>query len=528
MAHFRRRCRTPLFLFLLLGLTLHLAPEGRAAIGAPAQAWPAYDQSASFPVPLAEYEPVEGGLLETWKARAQRDPFNVAATIIFLVAILHTFAAGYFNKWAHAAEQAHRARLAGQSPPESATGGAREEVSFRATMLHFLGEVEAIFGIWVIALGAAAVWFHSWADFTAYVQHDRAFTEPMFVVVIMAIASSRPVLRFAEVLVRQTAQLGRLSPGAWWLSILTITPILGSFVTEPAAITIGALLLAKKFYRLKPSPRFAYATLGLLFVNVSIGGVLTHFAAPPVLMVAGPWGWGTPFMIASFGWKAVLAILVSNAAYFAVFRGELRRMADRWDGREDGVLHPERWEDRDIGVPVWVTGAHLLFLAWTVVNAHHPVLFVGGFLFFLAFVLATEHHQNEIRLRSPLLVGFFLAGLIVHGACQGWWIEPIIQSLSAHWLMLGATLLTAFNDNAAITYLSAQVQGISDAAKLAVVAGAVAGGGLTVIANAPNPAGQSILGRFFKGGVSPLGLLLGALLPTGVAYAAFALLPTPR
>src|SRR5690606_23054925 len=104
------------------------------------------------------------------------------------------------------------------------------------------------------------------------------------VVIIMALASTRPVLRFAEVCLRMFARIGKETPAAWWLSILIVGPLLGSFITEPGAMTIAAMLLAKKFYSLRPSPTLSYATLGLLFVNVSIGGVLTNFAAPPVLM----------------------------------------------------------------------------------------------------------------------------------------------------------------------------------------------------------------------------------------------------
>ena len=341
----------------------------------------------------------------------------------------------------------------------------------------------------------------------------------------MAIAGSRPILRFAEDVVSKASAFGRGSPGAWWFSILTITPLFASLITEPGAITIAALLLAKRFYRHHPRPAMAYATIGLLFVNVSIGGTLTHFAAPPVLMVAGPWGWGSLFMLGHFGWKAALAVFASTCLYWVVFRKELRRMADALDGREDGVLHPESWVQEEKPVPLVVTAVHLLFLAWTVVHAHEPVLFVSGFLFFMAFHAATVHHQTGLNLRGPIMVGFFLAGLIVHGGCQGWWIEPVIKSLSAQGLMLGATILTSFNDNAAITYLAAQVPNIPEIAKHAVVAGAVTGGGLTVIANAPNPAGQSILSRFFKGGVSPLWLAVGALVPTLIAYAAFVFLP---
>ena len=83
--------------------------------------------------------------------------------------------------------------------------------------------------------------------------------------------------------------------------------------------------------------------------------------------------------------------------------------------------------------------------------------------------------------------------------------------------------MTAFNDNALITYLATLVPDLDERLKIAVVEGAVTGGGLTVIANAPNPAGQALLSRFFGGAVNPLGLLAGALLPTLVAIAAFRL-----
>ena len=511
-------------LFLLLILCLFSSPAFSAELEPKfANLQGGTDQYASFPRPLEMYPSPGKSLVDTIATRATMDPFNIAATIIFILAILHTFAAGPLNKLAHRYEHEHGEKLKelGESAPDDGVA----PVSFRATLFHFLGEVEAIFGIWVIALAAAATYFHSWLDFKLYLSKDREFTEPLFVVVIMAIAASRPILRFSETVMARAAALGGGTPGAWWMSVLIIAPILGSFITEPAAMTIAALLLAKKFYRLNPPAKLAYATLGLLFVSISVGGTLTHFAAPPVLMVAGKWKWDTLHMLEHFGWKSVMGILLATAAYFFWFRKELFRIADRADGLEDGVLHPAAWEEREDSIPAWITFIHLAFLGWTVYSAHYPVLFIGGFLFFLAFIIATRHHQNAVSMKSPLLVGFFLAGLVIHGGCQSWWIAPVIMALPDQMLMLGAAVLTAFNDNAAITYLAAQVQGISEGAKHAVVAGAVAGGGLTVIANAPNPAGQSILGRFFKDGVSPLKLLLGALIPTAIVYLCLALLP---
>ena len=172
-----------------------------------------------------------------------------------------------------------------------------------------------------------------------------------------------------------------------------------------------------------------------------------------------------------------------------------------------------------------MTLVHVLFLTWTVVNAHYPALFIGGFLIFLGFARATPMYQSRFEIRTPLLVGFFLAGLVIHGGLQGWWIAPVLASLTDSALFGAATFLTAFNDNALVTYLATLVPNLGDPLKHAVVEGAVTGGGLTVIANAPNPAGQALLSRYFNGAVSPLGLLLGALLPTAVAAAAFRLVP---
>lgn len=510
---------------LILSLSPAFAAGGHGAEPAYPELSDGSSQYAAFPKPTETYKEVKGDAMAIIKARASEDPFNVAATIIFLLAICHTFVAIPLGKLAHHYDHIHQENLRKRGPRDHEHPDGEPEVSFKATFFHFLGEVEAIFGIWVIALAGAATYYYSWDDFKLYLGKDKIFTEPLFVVVIMAIAASRPVLRFAEKLMSITAWFGKGTPAAWWLSVLIIAPILGSFITEPAAMTIAAMLLAKRFYKLKPSPTLAYATIGLLFVSISVGGTLTHFAAPPVLMVAGTWGWDSLFMLEHFGWKAVIAVVLSTLLYFVIFKNALYQIADRADGLEDGEIHTQSWQERETPIPFWVILAHLAFLAWTVYAAHEPVLFVGGFLLFLAFVMATRHHQNAVSMRSPMMVGFFLAGLVIHGGCQGWWIGPIIQTLSDDALMLGATILTAFNDNAAITYLASQVEGISFSAKHAVVAGAVAGGGLTVIANAPNPAGQSILSKYFDGGVSPLKLFLAALTPTIIVYACFVFLP---
>jgi hypothetical protein len=335
-----------------------------------------------FPLPLEQYLEAPGTPLgQTLASRAAVDPFNVVATVIFALAIIHTFLAPKFMKIAHHMRDAHAARVLAQNGGKPLPPDAPARVSFRAEMMHFLGEVEAIFGIWVVPLFVLITLFKGWEVADHYISGTVSFVEPMFVVVIMTIASTRPILRFAQQCMGVAARLGGYTPAAWWLSILTIGPLLGSFITEPGAMTICALLLARQFYDFGPSIKFRYATVGLLFVNVSVGGTLTHFAAPPVLIVAGRWGWDMPFMFTNFGWKAALGIVICNVLYYAAFRREFRELA-RSPRTVEG---PADWSDRADAVPGWVTGVHIFFLAWTVFNAHHPELFVGGFLFFLAF-----------------------------------------------------------------------------------------------------------------------------------------------
>ena len=473
-------------------------------------------ETPDFPPPLDSYSGEEGsGLAEVLRNRIRAEPLNLVASLLFLGAILHTFVAPRIAGYAH--------RLERRPPADYDRDGIVEaherpldRKSFRSEMLHFLGEIEAVFGIWVVPLLAVIGVRKGWGTVESFISSVH-FTEPLFVVVVMAISSTRPVLEFAERTIGLLARAGGGTPRAWWVAILALGPLLGSFITEPAAMVICALLLARKFFDLEPSRRFRYATLGLLFVNISVGGTLTHFAAPPVLMVAGRWGWDLRHMLTEFGWKAAIGVAVATFAYALLFRAELTALGRKAAGKQPAEEAEER-------VPAWIVAVHLGFLAWTVLTAHTPAMFVGGFLFFLAFLQATAPHQDALALRSPLLVGFFLGGLVVHGSLQQWWIAPVLGRLGELPLFFGAVVLTAFNDNAAITYLASLVPSFTDELKYAVVAGAVTGGGLTVIANAPNPAGQSLLSRYFDGGISPLNLALAALIPTAIVALAYLLL----
>lgn len=408
---------------------------------------------------------------------------------LFALAIVHTFSTKYFERLAHR-RPAH------------------------AGFWHLLGEVEVVFGFWASVMFVVMLAMQGRAAATAYV-NSRNFTEPLFVFAIMVISGSLPVLRMAGDLVTQLARLlpSRGASGFYFV-VLSVVPLLGSFITEPAAMTLAALMLRDAVFARGVSTRLRYATVGVLFVNVSIGGTLTPFAAPPVLMVAAQWGWDFSHMASQFGWKAALAVLINSTAVALLFRPELA-----------GLVVGVGSASPSARLPAWVSLVHLALLGGVVVFAHDPPVFLGLLMFFLGLAAAYPSYQERLLLREGLLVAFFLAGLVVLGGQQQWWLEPLLMQMSARAVFLGATALTAFTDNAALTYLGSLVEGLSDEFKYALVAGAVSGGGLTVIANAPNPAGYAMLREHFEdGAIHPLGLLAAALAPTAVAMLAFGLL----
>ena len=409
------------------------------------------------------------------------------AAIVFAIAVAHTFSTKFFEKLAH-------------NDPK------------HAGAWHLLAEVEAVFGFWAFVMILIAAIMVTPKAAVEYLD-TRNFTEPMFVFAIMVVAASRSVLHMARRLVETISGFVPL-PGAlsYYVLTLSIVPLLGSFITEPAAMTLGALMLRERFAASSVSQKLKYATLGVLFVNVSVGGVLTPYAAPPVLMVAAKWDWNLAYMLTHFGWKMAIAVIVNAIVTAFVFRKELAAL--------DAVA-----DVPNTHMPFPVLAIHLVFLGGIVAFAHHPAVFMGLFLFFMGFATAYAQYQDRLILREGLMVAFFLAGLVVLGGQQSWWLEPMLKSMTVDTVYFGATALTAITDNAALTYLGSQVEGLSEEFKRALVAGAITGGGLTVIANAPNPAGYAILRGQFDGGViSPLGLLIAAAPPTLTAILAFRLL----
>src|SRR3989304_3855571 len=141
-------------------------------------------------------------------------PVEPLASVLFGLAVLHTFCVKRFARWAR------------ESPP----GSVREH------LLHFLAETEVVFGLWAAALflGIAAL-NRSVSEAVHYID-GLNFTEPKFVFVIMVVAATRPVVKLAEALISRVARTLPLREGlSFYLAALILGPLLGSFITEPAA-----------------------------------------------------------------------------------------------------------------------------------------------------------------------------------------------------------------------------------------------------------------------------------------------------
>ena len=423
-----------------------------------------------------------------------------AATIFFGLAILHSFFVNFFSRLS-----------------SSAAADSVKKNIFRA-----LGEVEIVFGLWAGIFVAFVAATSSPAEAGRYLQ-SRNYTEPVFVFVIMVVCATRPILTLASKLMDAVTAIflavfreGGLTITAGrrdtlgFIVMMSLGPLLGSLITEPAAMTLIAMMLLKRYYQRTESLELKYAMTGLLFVNISIGGTLTSFAAPPVLMVARAWSWDSLYLLKHFGWKAALGCVTSTLVIAFLFRESLLN------------LKPVEAEKPEANVPWPLMIIHLVFLALIVLASHDVAIFFGIFLVFMAMTAMTKNQQGDLKLKAALFVGIFLGGLVVLAGPQGWWIQPLLLRVDGLPLFASAASLTALTDNAALTYLGSLVPTLSEDSKYALVAGAVTGGGLTVIANAPNPAGHGILSSAFgESGISPIRLFRAALLPTLIAGAFF-------
>lgn len=416
---------------------------------------------------------------------------EILGAIFFGLAVVHTFLVGQILNFSH------------RFPKES----------LWRNFFHLLGEIEVVFALWASVFMLLFVVLEGWSAALNY-QSSLNFTEPFFIFVVMVICSTRPILTAARLAIIQVSsfiqKIFKTPAIQTDLAILLILgPLSGSLITEPAAMTVTASLLNLMLQ--KNSKNIVYPLIAVLFVNVSIGGALTPFAAPPILMVASQWHWDFNFVFFNLGWKSALAVGANAFILIALFSKVLKEACISLSQAEQRIAfsHAE--------IPWLVILIHLIFLAGVITTSHSQNAFMGIFLLFLGLASVSGRYHDQLRLKESLLVAMFLGGIIQFGAFQSWWLTPLLKGMSDGVLFQGAVVLTAITDNAALTYLGSQVAELSDASKYALVSGAIAGGGLTVIANAPNAAGLSILNSKFQGGINPIYLLLSAVGPTAIA-----------
>lgn len=180
---------------------------------------------------------------------------DIIGAILFAFALVHTFSTKLFERLAH-----RHPRHAG--------------------LFHLLGEVEVVFGFWAVVLITVMAFVVGGSQAIEYAESWQ-YTEPLFVFVIMVVAASRPVVEVIKALVASFARFApvRTVVAQVWLC-LALVPLIGSLITEPAAMTLAALMLGSLVFRAGMPEWLKYAALGVLFVNISVGGTLTSFAAP--------------------------------------------------------------------------------------------------------------------------------------------------------------------------------------------------------------------------------------------------------
>ncbi len=433
----------------------------------------------------------------------QPTPFQIFDTFIFFIAVIHTFLTPTLFTWSQ-----HLKRL------KTKQRSRWRFYHFASEMVYLLSEVEVVFGIWLIPLLIGYVAFFNWSAMVSYL-NSRDYTQALYIMVIVVVIGSRPIIVCVEKFLMWIARAGGNTPAAWWWTILTIGPLLSIILKEPGAMALSAILLARKFYPYQPSRAFKYATLGLLFANVSIAGTLTPFASRSLLLVLKKWHWDFSYLFMKFGWKALVAILLANLGYFLFFHKEFesfRKPKTRAEKKDHKPLPP-----------LWITLVHVGFVTLTALTGDHPPLFLGIFILYLGFHRATSFYQQALELKSAILVGFFFASLITHAELQGWWIFAVLKPLNEWGMMWGAFILSALVDNATILYLASEMPHLSMQQQYALVVGAMAAGGLSVIANAPNPIGHAILRSSFRGKISFSRLFMGAFFPTLIILIVFSI-----
>ncbi|WP_213357473.1 putative Na+/H+ antiporter [Chlamydiifrater phoenicopteri] len=424
---------------------------------------------------------------------------RTGALWIFSLSLVHMFLTPYFYKVCE--NYAHKKMVY----PEQ-----REKYGVLSELFKILSRVELVFILWSAPL---FFWFLITEGTRLSIAYfsSRNYIFPFFVVVIVLFIESRPIVYLGERLLSKIANFGKKSPAAWWWTILLVSPFITPLIKETGTMVLACVLLVAKFFPFSPSKKFSYATAGLLFSNVSIGGMLFPITSRAVFLINSKLRWSAVFVLKYFSWKAFLAILVSTTIYYLIFRKEFQAFPSTIPSRKTSEA-----------VPWWVVVVHILFLVAVIFVRHIPVILVGVVLTFLGFRALTIMYQSPISFTKVGMVGLFFSGLILFGDLQEWWVLALMEKVSYEGHMIISFIMSMFLDNALVNYLIFKLPSANDCYHYLAISGAMSAGGLTLMANVPNIIGYLLLRPSFKvRSVSLVWLFVAALPPAVISALIF-------
>ncbi len=378
---------------------------------------------------------------------------------------------------------------------------------------RLLSKIELVFIFWAVPLFFLFLWCEGYKVTMGYF-NSRNYLSALFIMVMLILLESKPIEYFSECVFSTIAKIGRQSPKCWWWTLMIAAPLSSFFLKETGAMIIASTLLVKHFYRLFPSTKFGYATMGLLFSNISISGLLSAFSSRALFMILPSVKWGNTMILQHFCWKAVLAILISTSVCYWIFRKEF----DSFPAVSVSAKAKER-------IPKWVICTHIGFVAALMILQSEPLFMGALFVFYLAFQNFTVFYQHSINLAKIAFVGLFFVGLVVFGGLQEWWVLEVMHRMSDFGYLITAYILSISLDNALVNYIVHNLPVATDCYLYLVLSGCMSAGGLTLIANMPNIVGYLILKPSFPSSSFSLGwLFLAALGPSCISVLIFWLL----
>ncbi|MBQ8498549.1 putative Na+/H+ antiporter [Chlamydia sp.] len=425
---------------------------------------------------------------------------RIGSAILFFSAVIHTFLTPWLTRLYE--EYQHKKMLF----PER-----WRQYLWLSEFLRIVSRVELVFVLWAVPLFFLFLYTEGYRVTMAYFD-SRNYVFSLFIIVMLILLESRPIEYFSQKIFATIAKIGNQSPICWWWTIMIAAPLSAFFLKESGAMIIAATLLSKHFYKFSPSPKLCYATMGLLFSNISISGLTSSFSSRALLTILPEIKWTNSFIISHFSWKVVLAILVSTTIFFCIFRKEFKKFPKT-------IPSSTMMSDR---VPLWIIFIHVLLVGCVILSRAIP-LFLGFLLvFYLGFQRFTIFYQNPIKTAKVCFVGLFYIGIVIFGELQEWWVLDLMHGMPDFGYMMTSYLFSIFLDNALVNHIVHNLPMANDCYLYLVLVGSMSAGGLTLVSNMPNIVGYLILRPTFPhSDISLIRLFLSAVVPSIVSLSVF-------